>query len=126
METRTTTTRIRMILISPMRRRMNRKLLGHLLSSKKSATAMESQGTGHHSAMRRIILEKNGPFIRPSRVTSKHLRVPVQPQEAATIRMKMEQIPKVKQSQPDGPEHTFSFIKPLPCTIGFYWTISPL
>ncbi len=126
-ETRITTrtTRIKMILTSPMRRRMNMKLLCYLLSLKESATAVESQGTGHQSAMKRTILKNNGPFIRPSRVTSKHLRVPVLPQEAATIWMTMDQIPKVKWSQPDGPEPTLTFIKPLPCNIGFYCTISP-
>jgi hypothetical protein len=72
-----------------MRRRMNKKLLCHLLSSKESGTAVESQGTGHQSAVERTILEKNGPFIRPSRVTSKHPRVPTLPQEAATIQAMM-------------------------------------
>jgi hypothetical protein len=74
---------------SPMRRRMNKNLLCHLLSSKESATAVESQGTGCQSAMKRTILEKNGPFIRLSRVTSKHRRVPTLPQEAATIQAMM-------------------------------------
>jgi hypothetical protein len=39
--------------------------------------------------MKRTILEKNGPFIRLSRVTSKHRRVPTLPQEAATIQAMM-------------------------------------
>jgi hypothetical protein len=39
--------------------------------------------------MKRTILEKYEPFIRPSRVTSKHLRVPTLPQEAATIQAMM-------------------------------------